>query len=77
MMPIELQKDELGRAKLCSITDLQVCLASNKIIIEQFDAGQYNQLRTVLPAQKASDLAATLKKAAKLLLEPRSDTIVN
>ena len=86
MSPIVLQTDERGQAKLCSVTDFQVRLALNDMIIltlqyvekiEQFDAGEYKQLQTVLSPEGALVLAATLKKAAKLLLEPNSTAIPN
>ena len=86
MSPIESLNTERGHAKLCPIADFQVRLASNDMVIvilqyvetiEQFDSGQSKQLQTVISAQRALELAATLKKAAKLLLEPDSATVLN
>ena len=86
MSPIELQNDENGNAKLCPITDFQLRLSSNDMVIltvryvetiEQFDAGQYKQLQTVLPAERALELAATLNRAAKIVLDSHSATILN
>ena len=86
MAPIELQNNERGNAKLCPITDYQVQLASNEMVIlvlqyvesiEEFDAGQWQQLQTVVPAERALEIAATLKKAANLILRPESATVLN
>ncbi len=81
MTPTELETNERGHARLCPITDFQVQLATNEMVavtieyvetMEQFDAGQRKQLRTVLPASRALALSATLKKAARLILESDS-----
>ena len=78
MAPLELQVNERGDARLCPITDFQVQLATNEMVVvtieyvesmEQFDAGQRKQLQTILPATRALALGATLKKAAKLILD--------
>ena len=76
MSPMELQTNERGIAKLCPITAFEIRIASNEMVvlviqyvetIEQFDLGQPKQLQTVLPAERAFELAATLKKAAAIL----------
>ncbi|HEY1580794.1 MAG TPA: hypothetical protein VGF82_27325 [Terracidiphilus sp.] len=81
MSPIRLQKDECGNVELCPITDFQVQVATNDMVIltnnyvesiEQFDAGEWKQLQTIIPATRALDLGATLKKAAKLILQSDS-----
>jgi hypothetical protein len=81
MSPIELQTNERGIAKLYPITDFQVQLASDETVvltiryvetIEQFDSGEWKQLQTVLPANRALELGATLKKAARLILDSDS-----
>ena len=81
MSPIELQTNERGNLTLCPITDYQVQLASDEMVavivqyvetIEQFDSGERKQLQTVLSAKQALELGATLKKAAKLILESGS-----
>lgn len=86
MAHIALQNNERGTAKLHPITNYQIQLASNGMVIlalqyvetiEQFDAGQWKQLQTVLPASRALELAATLKKAAKLILESDAAGILN
>ena len=86
MAPIELQNNERGNAKLCPVTDYQVRLASNGMVvlvlqyvetIEQFDSGQWKQLQTVLPATRALEIAATLRKAAKLHLHSDSAPALN
>ena len=81
MTTIQLQSNERGNAILCPITEYQVRLASNDMVIlvlqyvesiEQFDAGQCKQLQTVIPATRALEIAATLKKAANMILEADS-----
>lgn len=78
MAPIALDTNERGDVKLCPITDFQVQLATNDMVLvtiqyvesmEQFDAGERKQLQTILPATRALALGATLKKAAKLILD--------
>ena len=86
MSPIELKANEVGNARPCPITDFQVQLASNEMVIitvqyvetiEQFDSGQWKQLQTVLPAKRALEFGATIKKAAKLILESDSSSSLN
>ena len=81
MPQLKFQKNERRNLKLCPITDFQVQVATNDMVIltinyvesiEQFDAGEWKQLQTIIPATRALDLGATLKKAAKLILQ--SDT---
>lgn len=85
MSPMQLRTNERGNAKLCPITDLEVRIASNNMVIlviqyvetiEQFDSGERKQLQTVLSAKRALKLAATLKKAAARFLESNSDRAV-
>lgn len=73
MPPMELQTNERGNAGLCPITGFEVRIATNDMVvlaiqyvenIAQFDSGEWKQLQAVLPAQRALELAATLKKAA-------------
>jgi hypothetical protein len=86
MSPIELKANEVGNASLCPITDFQVQLGSNEMVIitvqyvetiEQFDTGQWKQLRTVISAKRALELGRTIKKAAKLILECDSSSFLN
>ena len=81
MPQLKLQKNERGNVKLCPIIEFQVQVATNDMVIltinyvesiEQFNAGEWKQLQTIIPAVRAIDLGATLKKAARLILE--SDT---
>jgi len=75
MPPIELHTNENGSARLCPITEFEVRIGSNEMVIvviqyvetiEQFDSGQPKQLQVVIPANRAHELAATLEKAATL-----------
>jgi hypothetical protein len=86
MARIQLQTNERGNATLSPIIDFQVRLAANKQVIlimryvetiEQFDTGQWKQLQTIVPAKRALVIAATLKKAAKLILESDSASFLN
>jgi hypothetical protein len=77
MSPIELKADEVGNASLCPITEFQVQLGSNEMVIitvqyvetiEQFDSGQWKHFRTIISAKRALEFGATIEKAAKLIL---------
>ncbi len=81
MSAIGLQTDERGSVRLCPVTDFTVQLATNDMVVvtleyvesmEQFDSGVRRQLRTVMPADQALALGATLKKAARMILESSS-----
>jgi hypothetical protein len=82
MAPLKLQTNDRGTATLCPVTTFEVHIASNEMLIlviqfvetiEQFDLGQRKQLQTVLAPNQALALAATLEKAAALLLKTDSD----
>ena len=84
MSKVELGTNERGNLKLCPMVDCQVQIASNDMVavtidyvqrIEEFDTGHWEQLRTVLSAQQAFELGATLKKAARLILSAGSDSL--
>ena len=81
MSPIKLHTREDGIARLCPITEYEVRIATNEMVvmviqyvetIEQFDSGEWKQLQVVLPAIRARELAATLEKAATLFLKESS-----
>lgn len=85
MSPLEMQTNENGSAKLCPVTEFEVHIASNEMVIvvvqyvetiEQFDSGQPKQLQVVLSAKRAHELAATLEKAATLFLREGSYCLV-
>ena len=84
MASFDLQINERGDVKLCPITDFTVQLATNDMVVvtleyveslEQFDSGKRKELRTVIPAERALTLGATLKKAARLILDAGSQTL--
>jgi hypothetical protein len=81
MSPIKLQTREDGIASLCPITEFEVRIATNEMVvlvlqyvenIEQFDSGQWKQIQAVLSAGRARELGATLEKAAALFLKEGS-----
>jgi hypothetical protein len=83
---MEMQTNERGNATLCPIVGFEVRIASNDMVvlvlqyvdsIEQFDSGQRKQLQAVLPAKRALEIAATLKKAAALFLEADAEFAVH
>ena len=84
MASLDLQTDERGDVRLCPITNFKVQLATNDMVVvtieyveslEQFDSGERKELRTVVPAERALALGATLKKAARLILDAGSQTL--
>jgi hypothetical protein len=84
MASFDLQTNEPGDVKLCPITDFKVQLATNDMVVvtieyvesvEQFDSGERKEFRTVVPAERALALGATLKKAARLILESNSPNL--
>ena len=85
-MEIRLQKDDSGNVVTCPVTGWGISPVAGMMLLliiqyvetpEQLENGARLQLQGMIQPPQALQLAEELKKAAKMLLEPTSGTMLH